>query len=506
MSQVKIGWSKRELSTLEPVTIPGQMYMRISEGVHDPLYATALCVDGGAGQDCVIFCTCDVVVLRGGVIELTRKKVAALRPEIPVMNIIMGATHTHAGGGATDTPEKSPDGTPIYPGAKYREFFTDQCAEAIVEAWDTRAEGGIGYGYGYAVVAHSRRVIYLQDQGKINPNAVAPNGHGVMYGNTKKDDFSHYEAGADHFLNLMFTFDARQKLTGIVVNVPCPSQLSEHFRKLSADYWNEVRQLVAKEYGENVFVLPQCAAAGDLSPRTLHYKDAQVRRMTLKYGLPYDYKKTSEHGLDEYNKVMGERYDIAERIMNGIRDVYSWAKKDVQTEVAVRHQFKELKLARRMISDAEKIECEENFEKMRAAIPDPATCTKEEFRVAMSRYNSIKGRNERAIERYHNQNENPTLDTAIHVVQIGDIAFATNRFELFMDFMHRIQARSPFIQTFVIQLAGVEGGSYLSTQRGTNNKGYSASLFCNQVSYEGGQQLVENTLDILADMYEKNEG
>jgi len=501
MSQLKIGWAKRELSTLEPVSIPGQMYMRISEGVHDPIYTTALCVDGGENQDKVIFCTCDIVVLRGGVIELTREKVSKMRPEIPVDAIIMGATHTHAGACVTDTPEKSPDGKEIYPGAKYREFFTDQCAAAICEAWDTRAEGGMSYGYGYAVVGHSRRSLYLVDQAVAKEDLTTPNGYAVMYGNTRKDDFASYEAGADHFLNLMFTFDKNQKLTGIVANVPCPSQLSEHFTKLSADFWNEVRQLIAKEYGEDVYILPQCAPAGDLSPRVLHYKEAQARRMELKYGLAYDPKGK----MGNYNKVMGERYDIAERIMEGIRDVYSWAKKDIQTGVPVRHVRKDLLLSRRMITEEEKIRCEENIERLKERIPSPETVTPEEYRVAVSRYNSTKGRNQRAIERFETQNENPTFETAIHAVQIGDIAFATNRFELYMDFMHRMQARSPFIQTFCIQLAGVEGGSYLSTERASDNKGYGASLFCNQVGYQGGQELVEATLDALNELKAKDQ-
>lgn len=505
MSTIKIGWSKRSLSTMEPISLPGQMYLRVSEGIHDPLYATVLCVDGGEGQDKAFFCTCDVVVLRGGVIELTRKKVAALRPEIPTDAIIMGATHTHAGGALVETPEKTPDGQDIYPGTKYCEFFANQCAEAIVEAWDTRKEGGMSFGYGYAVVGHSRRTIYLQDQAKANPAAVAPNGYGVMYGDTRKDDFSQYEAGADHFLNLMFTFDAEKKLTGIVVNVPCPSQLSEHFKKQSADYWNEVRQIVAEEYGPDVYVLPQCAAAGDLSPRVLHYNEAQARRFLLKYDVVASARGIGGSEAETYNKIMCERRDIAERITDGIREVYSWAKKDIRTDVPVRHQRKLLHLNRRLISDAEKLECEDNIQKMLDMIPDPAQCTPEEYRVAASRYESIKNRNTRALERYESQKENPTFPTNIHVVQIGDIAFATNRFELFMDFMHRMQARSPFLQTFIIQLAGDEEGSYLSTERGTNNKGYSASLFCNQVSYEGGQQLVENTLEILKEMKAKDQ-
>ena len=69
-----------------------------------------------------------------------------------------------------------------------------------------------------------------------------------------------------------------------------------------------------------------------------------------------------------------------------------------------------------------------------------------------------------------------------------------------MDYMHRIQARSPFIQTFVVQLAGDEGASYLATERATNNNGYSASIFDNQVSYIGGGELVEETLNMLEEL------
>ena len=145
------------------------------------------------------------------------------------------------------------------------------------------------------------------------------------------------------------------------------------------------------------------------------------------------------------------------------------------------------------------------YHQMRQAIPDPAACTPEEYRKAQSRYNAIKGRNERAIQRYGTQEESPKLPMESHAVQIGDIAFATIRFELYMDFMHRLQSRSPFIQTFVIQLAGEEGGNYLATERGIANKGYSASLFCNMVGAEGGQEWVENTLQTLQKMKDQDQ-
>ena len=79
-------------------------------------------------------------------------------------------------------------------------------------------------------------------------------------------------------------------------------------------------------------------------------------------------------------------------------------------------------------------------------------------------------------------------------MRIGDIAVVTSPFELYHDYMHRIQARSPFVQTFTVQLCGDGLSGYLATERAVINKGYSASLFCNTIGPEGGQEVVEWTL------------
>ena len=93
----------------------------------------------------------------------------------------------------------------------------------------------------------------------------------------------------------------------------------------------------------------------------------------------------------------------------------------------------------------------------------------------------------------------------MHVIRIGDVAFATNRFELFMDYQHRIQARSPFVQTFVVQLVAqpeLDNGSYLPTERGLWGKGFGASVYDNQVTPEAGQIIVEETVKALHRLYE----
>lgn len=88
-------------------------------------------------------------------------------------------------------------------------------------------------------------------------------------------------------------------------------------------------------------------------------------------------------------------------------------------------------------------------------------------------------------------NLNPTYDTEIHVIRLGDAAICTNQFELFTDFGIRIQARSKALQTFVIQLAGP--GTYLPTSKAVAGGGYSAVCQSNSVGPEGGQILVDRT-------------
>ena len=500
MRAIKIGWGKRDITLNEPVSIAGQMHIRVSVGILDPLTVTALVLDGG--QEAAIFVSCDLISISDTFVAQVRQKVAAMDASVPVQNILIGATHTHTGYLMGNTPETTPDGVPIYPGVKCVEFCVQRAAEAVCEAWQSRKEGGIAYGYSYAVVGHSRRTVYLNDQYK-GAIGGAPNGFGKMYGNTNSDDFSHYEAGADHFLNAMFTVDGEGKLTGMILNVPCPSQTTEYYTKLSADYWHDVRQAVAEEFGSDVFVLPQCAAAGDLSPRPLHYKEAHCRRAALKYGLDYDLNTYGKDHSERIKWSMALRYDIAQQILAAVKDIYSWAMKDIQTDVPVHHVVERVPLSRRPITEEEKLQCEQEIKILEENTPDPDTMTPEEYRVKMSRNQSYIRRRKGVLDKYEAIKTEPTISYEIHVTQVGEIAFASNPFELYMDYMHRMQARSPFVQTFIVQLAGGRG-VYLPTQRGNANKGYSASMFCNPIGYQGGQELVEYTLGVLNEMKEKD--
>ena len=85
------------------------------------------------------------------------------------------------------------------------------------------------------------------------------------------------------------------------------------------------------------------------------------------------------------------------------------------------------------------------------------------------------------------------------MIRLGDVAIATNVFELFTEYGIQMKARSRALQTFVIQLAGP--GSYLPTARAAHGGGYSAIVESNRVGPEGGQVLADRTVDLINSLW-----
>ncbi len=89
----------------------------------------------------------------------------------------------------------------------------------------------------------------------------------------------------------------------------------------------------------------------------------------------------------------------------------------------------------------------------------------------------------------------------LHALRLGDVAIATNEFELFTDYGVQMKARSPAVQTFLIQLTGSAG--YLPTPRAVAGGSYSAIIQSSRVGPEGGQALVDRTEETLNTLWSK---
>ena len=503
---LKIGWSRKDISTEKPIPLAGQGYIRFSQFILDPIYATALTLD--SGEDYVIFVSVDLVNFNPGIIETVRKIAKEKIPEIDPLKILANVTHTHSapivdkdntlcGFGTYD---KLPhEGVELASTGEYFEFLVNSMADAVCESYTSRKEGSVSYGYGFATTSHNRRAVYFKDmtEGSKNPTAKFIEGTTRMYGTTSIPEFSGLENGGDPYANFLFTFDQDGKLTGSIVNVPCPSQNMELEYSISSDFWADVRRELTKKYGD-IFVLTQCAAAGDLAPRARYYDKAEKRRFRLKYA---DVK--IHEGLVNPDEVYRRR-DICEQICNAFDEVLEWAKKEQFDEIPIYHTVKMIDLEKRFITD-EEYEVFKNEPKY-----EPQEFVHTDDKIDDLKWNSreISKRNDNnvIVERYEEQKKEPTIPMELHVVRVGNIAFASNMFELYMDFAHRIQGRSPFEQTFIVQLCGQphrRSGTYLATERAAKGRGYSANLYSNIVSPTGGQQLVEETLSELNELYKK---
>ena len=105
-----------------------------------------------------------------------------------------------------------------------------------------------------------------------------------------------------------------------------------------------------------------------------------------------------------------------------------------------------------------------------------------------------------AIKRYEIQHTVDICPIEVHIARLGNVAFATNPFELFLDFGNQMRARSRAQQTFLIQHA-CETGGYLPTKEAERGAHYSAYVSSGITGAEGGEMLVRKSVDEINKMF-----
>ena len=477
---LKIGWATNDISTDQPVALAGTMYRRVSKGLRDPLMATALVIDNG--EDCVIFLSMDLIHSPESIVKWARILVRREIPDFPVEKILFNGTHTHTGPNLYKQDKVT---------KAYRRYVMKQVAKTIVEAWNNRKPGKIAYGYDLVVTAFNRRIVYFNEQKKGLPGG-SPQGVAKLHGRTDTPDFSHVEGWADPFVNYLFTYDMEGKLTGAIMNVPYTAQVSIKDVHMSSDTWHDMRKLMAKHH-PGVFILPQVAAAGEATFEQPYYKEAEKRRYRLIYGREEAYP-------GEF-----QRKQIAGRLLTSFERARAWAEKEQFSDLPIRHVAKKLMLSRYIPSEKE---CEiaradlAEIARLRADPPKKYAASLKKF---LSRLDSGEARSKRVLRMREEGLKDPKLPMEFHALRIGDVGFVSEQYEYYYEFGQRIAARSPFTQTFVIQLSAiVDGGSsgYLATERATKNGGYGVGPLSCRLSPQGGQEIVEAAVKTLKELKE----
>jgi len=499
--QLQIGWASADITPDRPVLIQGQFHARLSEGVLDPIFATAMALESikNGKSTRTIMVAADLASIADGLRRGTnlRDKVRSLAiaklPELKPTDITINATHTHT---APVTSEQKAEeiygvslqmiagGKDAMEPMEYFDFAAQKIADAVVTAWQSRKPGGISYGLTKAVLGRNRLQVDLD-------------GKSLMYGNTSRPEFSHIEGYEDHNLNLLYTWDKAGKLTGVVINAAVPSQVSEQLFQISADFWTETRALIRKELGNQVYVLPQVSAAGDQSPRPIWDGKAELRMQKI--------MEVSNEGTGGNSITL--RRQIARYITDGVKSILPYMKDNIEWNPVVEQKTELVPLSRRLLgkadlesADKETAEWQPKYEKMLAdAKANPEITKKPRWYTDITIAHTRFKRGASVHERYKLEQTSPKLAVEIKVIRIGEMAFATNPFELYLDYGIQMKVKSPATQTFVVQLAG--GGSYLPTQRSINGGAYGAVPASTIFGPEGGKELVAKTVEMLNSLW-----
>ena len=459
--ELLIGAATTTITPDKPVALSGQFHTRIARKVETPCTATVLALESREGDkvlDQAILISCDLVGIRPGVQDKVRQHIAPLLPGVPMEKLFLNATHTHTAPVMRDGFYQIPKKGVTQP-SEYVQFLCKQLGDATVKAWKDRKPGGVSWALGHAVVGSNRRISY-------------ESGRAQMYGKTNRPDFKCIEGYEDHGVEMLFFWNADKSLKAVAINPACPSQEVEGRSAVNADFWHCVREQLRAKYSKNLYVLGWCGAAGDQSPHLLWRRRAEERMRRLR-------------GITRLQ-------ELGRRIVAAVDEVFEVAKKDIHTNVPFAHKVTHIKLPKRIVTDKEYASHKARYNSY-AKKPKPT-----------SGDHAQMCRSKRVLDRYVAQKAHPYLDMELHVLRIGDVAIATNPFELFVDFGIQMKSRSKAVQTFLIQLTGNCSG-YLATERAIAGGSYSATLMSNRVSAKGGRVLVNYTLAAIDELWAKSD-
>ena len=485
--ELLIGWAEESLVPVKKTRLAGQFYERISEYVESPITVTAMAVERGDQQ--LILMSADLTLMGGHILKLAREEFARICPGVASEALVVSVTHTHTSlmlppapniGNAPTAKEileeflpadqqykplVTPDADVITP-EESQALVVKKIALAAKRAWENRAQAYYANEFGRAAVGMCRRVVYAD-------------GSAQMWGDVNTPDFLSLEGGNDSGMELLYTFDKDKKLTGVVANIACPAQILEHRSFISADFWGRAKAILREKLGEDVYLLGLGGAGGDQCPRDLvrwvapetPINDPNIKRPNLLKrkadASMFDLSGCNRVGKRIANEILSVLEEVTELQSDGVfcHKTFTW---DMPLRNA---SAREYEYAVSELQNYVKSKDSFNFEDHAMMYVHTGT-----------------------IKRYREQQFASVYPIECHIIRLGDIAMATNPFELFLDYANRIKAQSFAQQTFIIQLCCGSGG-YLPTEKAEKGGHYSAYISSGNVGHQGGDLLVRQTLE-----------
>ena len=481
---LEIGWGEADITPPPTKRIPlcGQYYQRLAD-TKDPYHSRLKFVAAvlKKGNEYVLMGGMDNVTIWQPFVDRVRARVHELVPEIAPERLFMGCIHTHS------APAIRPSGTPraeemerkqpdVWGPNEYSNFALDLVANAYIKAWKSRKPGGVQRAFGKARVGHCRLARYAD-------------GSTEMYGDTNRPDFVGILEGEDDGVEMLFTVDETGKRTGLFLNVACPSQVMEANYQVSSDFAGATREKLKKVYGDDFRMIYQIGAAGCQSPRDL------VRR-----------NRTEPDGWHDDMVQL-----LSDRLVQCVKDAQS---EPVQKDVVLKYENRTVSVPMRRVSAQEVAAAEKSLAELGKKWPGDSAW--QDF-LAQTHANEAKGGpgpydsklhpyavmdvDKAVLARAKEQDTVKEYTFEMHVTRIGDVAFVTCPFELYLMYGQVIKARSAAVQTFIVEKCG--SGGYLPTITSENSVGYSGGINVGKVGHEGGYRFCDLAVECINGMFGK---
>ncbi len=440
--------AKVEIKTPLGMPIVGNWDSPPATHIHDELHVRCLLLDDGKSK--IAFAICDNVGVPREVFDTARKLIDA-ETGVDANNVLMAATHTHSGVSARNS--RYVNGEPVL--SSYQQLVARRIADAVVAAEQRLQPARIGWG-GVNVPSevHNRRW-YMNDETLLtNP-----------FGGVDKVRMNPPH-GSDALVKPAGPTDPEVSFISVQASEGAPLAILANYSlhyvggvpvgDISADYFaafsERIGGLLGVSDAESGFVgIMTNGTSGDVN--NIPFRNKKIPS-----------KKHYER-IDEVSKLVAEQVASASKAI----EYHDWV------PLATAHEELTLKMRK------PDLEMQRYFASLQDPGRDPAS---------VHRHASIYA------DRVERLEEGPDeVSILLQVFRIGDLGVMSIPFEVFAEMGLDLKKRSPFTDSFTIELANGSDG-YLPTPAQHKLGGYETWMGTNRVQFDASDKISDILLSL----------
>jgi hypothetical protein len=435
-----------------PLAVRGTFSLRLTESAHDPLNARTLVLDDGTTR--LSLTTVDSVAVTREVFDKA-KAIAAEKSGIPASNMLMAATHTH-----TAPYANAQHGTPEE--LAYQKLLINGIADSVIKAAENLQPAEAAWSGDDLPDEVFNRRWFMQ------PGTVPANPFGettdIVKMNPPSDPHKIINPAGptDPEVSILSVRNAKGQPLCLLANYSLHYVGAVPSGQVSADYFGQFASLIENRLSP---YRPQEGFVGILSNGT----SGDINNINFRNPRP------PREPFEQIRIVAGKTADTA---WSAYQKIINRHEKTVPLGMVERLVTLKLRQATpQQIERAKKI----------------VAMTKEDEKSLPS---LAKAYAERTLQ---HAEKGESIEIKIQAIRIGDLAIVSFPFEVFAEIGLNLKAKSPFGDTFIMELANGEHG-YLPTPGQHKFGGYETWLTTNRVQFDASELLSAQLLEMLGEL------